>query len=135
VEPPAETTAAEVTAAPVVSRPAPPPSVAEEAVYDMYVKESYRDRDASWAYLSQREQNEVGSRKQWAEQERLDTFLNVYFVQMPNAKVSGNTAEVGFKVRETRTGEVSLLTGTWECVNEGGEWKLDRLMNQQVQAL
>jgi eukaryotic-like serine/threonine-protein kinase len=135
VEPPAETTAAEVTAAPVVSRPAPPPSVAEEAVYDMYVKESYRDRDASWAYLSQREQNEVGSREQWAKQERLDTFLNVYFVQMPNAEVSGNTAEVGFKVRETRTGEVSLLTGTWECVNEGGEWKLDRLMNQQVQAL
>jgi predicted Ser/Thr protein kinase len=139
IEPPAGTTTAETTvgttAAPVVSRPAPPPSVAEAAVYDMYVKESYQDRDASWAYLSQREQNEVGSREQWAAQERLDTFLNVYFVQMPNAEVSGNAAEVGFKVRETRTGEVSLLTGTWECVNEGGEWKLDRLVNQQIQAL
>ena len=125
-ETPAET-------APVASEPAPPPSAAENAVFDMYVKASYRNIDAVWAHLSKRLQNEVGSPERWAEQQQLGTLWYVYFVQMPKAEVSGNTAKVGFKVRETRTGEVKLVTGTWECVNEGGEWKLDRLVDEKTE--
>jgi len=113
--------------------PAPPPSGAEEAVYDMYVKKSYQNRDASWARLSQRLQEEVGSREQWAEQEQLSAFRDVYFVRMPAAEVPGdNTVRVNFQVREFRTGGSKLVTGTWECVNEGGEWKLDRLVDSNA---
>jgi serine/threonine-protein kinase len=118
-----------VETAAVASKPAPPPSEAERAVFDMYVKASYQNIDAVWAYLSQRLKDEVGSRERWAEQERLNTLRYVYFVRMPSAEVSGDTAKVRFQVREDRTGEPSkLVTGTWECVNENGEWKLDRLV-------
>ena len=122
----------EATGAPVVSKPAPPPSVAEKAVYDMYVQESYQDPNKVWPYLSQRLQNEVGSPQQWAQQEQLNTLTYVYFIQMPSAEVSGNTAKVRFQVRETRTGGSKVVTGTWECVNEGGEWKLDRLVKDNT---
>ncbi len=121
--------------APVASEPAPPPAAAEKAVFDMYVEASYQDANRVWPYLSRRLQGEVGSPERWAEQQRLDTLWYVYFVQMPRAEVSGNTAEVDFGVRETRTGEVRLVTGTWECVNEGGEWKLDRLVNEKTEVL
>jgi hypothetical protein len=94
----------------------------------MYVKASYRNIDAVWVHLSKRLQGEVGSKERWAEQQRIGTLSYVYFTQMPKAEVSGNTAKVGFKVLETRTGEVTTVTGTWECVNEDGEWKLDRLV-------
>ena len=117
------------TTAPVTSEPVPPPSAAEKAVYDMYVEASYQNPNRVWPYLSQRLQKEVGSPEQWAKQEQLDRLWYVYFVQMPKAEVSGDTAEVTFQVREIRTGEVRLVSGTWECVNEGGEWKLDRLEN------
>jgi acyl dehydratase len=57
----------------------------------------------------------------------------VYFVQMPSAEVSGDKVKVRFQVRETRTGEsTKLVTGTWELVNEGGEWKLDRLVEDNA---
>ena len=125
----------ETTTAPVASEPTPPASAAEKAVYDMYVEESYQNPNRVWPYLSQRLQNEVGSPEQWAKQEQLDRLWYVYFVQMPKAEVSGDTAEVTFQVRENRTGEVRLVSGTWECVNEGGEWKLDRLKNNKTQTL
>ena len=121
--------------APVASEPAPPPAAAEKAVFDMYVEASYQDANRVWPYLSRRLQGEVGSPERWAEQQRLDTLWYVYFVQVPRAEVSGDTAEVDFGVRETRTGEVRLVTGTWECVNEGGEWKLDRLVNEKTEVL
>jgi eukaryotic-like serine/threonine-protein kinase len=120
---------------PVTSELAPPPADAESAVYDMYVKASYRNIDAVWAHLSKRLQSDVGSKERWAEQQRIGTLWYVYFTQMPKAEVAGNTAKVGFKVRETRTGETRLVTGTWECVNEGGEWKLDRLVDEKTESL
>jgi serine/threonine-protein kinase len=125
----------EVTAAPVASKPAPPPDSAEKAVFDMYVKASYRNIDATWAYLSQRLKDEVGSKERWAEQQQFNDLWYVYFTQYPKAKVSGDTAEVSFQVRETHTGAVRLISGTWVCVNEDGEWKLDRLVNQNTQTL
>ncbi len=125
----AATAEVEITTAPVASAPAPPPSKAEEAVYDLYIKNSYRNVDASWAHLSQRLKNEVGSKENWAQREQLSILWDVYFVQMPSAELSGNdTARVAFRVREFRTGGAKLVTGTWECVNEGGEWKLDRFV-------
>jgi hypothetical protein len=101
----------------------------------MYVKASYRNIDAVWAHLSKRLQSDVGSKERWAEQQRIGTLWYVYFTQMPKAEVTGNMAKVGFKVRETRTGETRLVTGTWECVNEGGEWKLDRLVDEKTESL
>ncbi len=124
-EPPAETAAAESTTAPDASEPAPSPIAAEQAVLEMYIEASYRDRDATWARLSERLQDELGSKEQWAKQQRLDTFLDVSFPQLPKAEVSGDRAKVSFQVREVHTGGPKLVTGIWECVIEGGEWKLD----------
>ena len=132
-EPPAVVAATPTETTTVASGPAPPPSRAEDVVFDMYVQASYQDPNRVWPYLSQRLQDEVGSPEQWAQRERLSTLWNVYFVQMPSAQLSGDdAARVRFQVRETRTGESRLVTGTWELVNEGGEWKLDRLVEENA---
>ena len=117
------------------SEPLPPASQAEKAVFDMYVQESYQTPETSWAFLSERLQNEVGSPEQWAERERIYDLYYVYFTQMPQATVSGDTAEVSFQVRLRRSGGRELLSGTWVCVVEDGEWKLDRLENESIQPL
>jgi len=126
--PPAE----ETTSAPVASRPAPPPSRAEDAVFDMYVQASYQDPNKVWPYFSRRFQDEEGPPERWAQKEQLSTLSYVYFVQMPSAELSGDKAKVRFQVRETRSGGPKLVSGTWECVNEDGEWKLDRLVENNA---
>ena len=115
--------------------PALPPEQAEQAVFDMYVEESYQTPETSWAYLSERLQREVGSPEQWAEQEQIYDLYYVYFTQYPSATVFGETAEVTFEVRLDRSAGQELLSGTWVCVVEDGEWKLDRLENESVQTL
>ena len=109
----------------------PPTGEAVQAVFDMYVEESYRDAEGSYAYLSERLQEEVGSPEQWAERERLGTLWYVYFTRYPQAEVSGEEARVGFTVRQNRTGGGRLVSGTWVCVVEDGEWKLDRLEDER----
>jgi eukaryotic-like serine/threonine-protein kinase len=54
------------------------------------------------------------------------------FTEYPTATVSGDTAEVAFEVRLDRTYGSELLSGTWVCVVEDGEWKLDRLENERT---
>jgi tRNA A-37 threonylcarbamoyl transferase component Bud32 len=117
------------------SEPALPADQAEQAVFDMYYQMSFARAGASWAYLSQRLQNEIGSVEQWAEQEDIYTFTYMEFTQYPQAKISGNTAEVTFEVRLDHTWGSELLSGMWVCVVEGGEWKLDRLENERTQLL
>jgi len=117
------------------SEPALPPAQAEQAVFDMYVQESYQTPETSWVYLSERLQNEVGSPEQWAARERIYDLYWVQFTQMPQATISGDTAEVTFEVRLDRTGGSELLSGTWVCIVEDGEWKLDRLENESLQPL
>ncbi|HEX6710446.1 MAG TPA: serine/threonine-protein kinase [Rubrobacter sp.] len=112
--------------------PAPPLASAEKAVFDLYYQESFDRVDASWAYLSQRLQNEIGSPKQWAEQEDIYTFTYMRFTSYPVARAVGDTAEVTFEVRLDHTWGSELLSGTWVCVNEGGKWKLDRLENEKT---
>ncbi len=114
------------------SGPAPPPAAAEQAVFDMYVQQSYQTPRTSWAFLSERLQNEVGSPQAWAQREGIYTIYYVYFTVYPKATVSGDTARVDFTVRLDRDAGQELLSGTWVCVNEDGEWKLDRLENEQV---
>ena len=115
--------------------PALPPSQAEQAVFDMYVEESFQTPETSWAYLSERLQREVGSPEQWAEQEQIYDLYYVYFTRYPAATVSGGTAEVTFEVRLDRSAGQELLSGTWVCIIEDGEWKLDRLENERVQPI
>jgi eukaryotic-like serine/threonine-protein kinase len=112
--------------------PVPPPDKAERAVFDMYVQESYQTPQTSWVYLSERLQNEVGSPERWAQREQIYTLYYVYFTRYPEATASGDTAEVRFEVRLDRDTGKELLSGTWVCVNEGGEWKLDRLENEKT---
>ncbi len=112
--------------------PVPPLAKAERAVFDMYVQESYQTPQTSWAYLSERLQDEVGSPERWAQQEQIYTLYYVYFTRYPEATASGDTAEVGFEVRLDRDTGKELLSGTWVCVNEDGEWKLDRLENEKT---
>ena len=112
--------------------PAPPLASAEKAVYNLYYQESFNRVGASWAYLSQRLQNEIGSPEQWAEQEDIYTFTYMEFTSYPVARAVGDTAEVTFEVRLDHTWGSESLSGTWVCVNEDGEWKLDRLENEQT---
>ncbi len=120
---------------PVEEQPALPPEEAEQAVFDMYVQQSYQTPETSWAYLSERLQEEVGSPEQWAEQEQIYDLWYVYFTQVPQAAVSRGTAEVTFEVRLDRSWGQELLSGTWICVVEDGEWKLDRLENETTRPL
>ena len=113
----------------------PPPDEAAKAVFDLYYEESFGRAETSFALLSERLQNEVGSPEQWAQQEDLYTFTYMYFTQLPQATVSGGTAEVTFEVRLEHTWGKELLSGTWVCVVEGGEWKLDRLENETTTPL
>jgi tRNA A-37 threonylcarbamoyl transferase component Bud32 len=117
---------------PAGEEPALPPEAAEQAVFDMYYEMSFHRAEESWAFLSQRLQNEIGSPEQWAEQEDIYTFTYMYFTSYPAATVSGDTAEVTFEVRLDHTWGSELLSGTWVCVVESGEWKLDRLENEET---
>jgi hypothetical protein len=111
--------------------PVPPLTEAEKVVYDLYYQESFRRIDASWALLSERLQREIGSPERWAEREDINTFTFMEITSYPVARASGDTAEVTFEVRLDHTWGSESLSGTWVCVNEGGEWKLDRLENEK----
>jgi eukaryotic-like serine/threonine-protein kinase len=111
---------------------APPLVSAEKVVYNLYYQMSFNRVDASWAYLSERLQNEIGSPERWAEREDIYTFTYMEFTSYPVARAAGDTAEVTFEVRLDHTWGSESLSGTWVCVNEGGEWKLDRLENAQT---
>jgi serine/threonine protein kinase len=113
-----------------VSEPSPPLKEAEKAVYDMYVDQSYQEVDATWAALSGRLQEEIGSRERWAQQEDLYTFEYMEYISLPEARASGASARVTFDARLDHTWGSEMLSGTWVCVNEGGEWKLDRLEDE-----
>jgi hypothetical protein len=112
--------------------PAPPLVRAERVVYNLYYQESFNRVDASWAYLSERLQNEIGSPERWAEREDIYTFTYMEFTSYPVARAVGDTAEVTFEVRLDHTWGSEARSGTWVCVNEGGEWKLDRLENART---
>ena len=118
---------------PAPSPPSLPPDGAEQAVFDMYYEMSFARADTSWMYLSERLRNEIGSVDQWAEQQDIYTFTYMEFVSMPEASISGDEAEISFKVRLDHTWGSEIVTGTWVCVVEGGEWKLDRLVDDTVQ--
>jgi eukaryotic-like serine/threonine-protein kinase len=120
---------------PAQEEPALPAAAAEQAVFDMYYEMSFARPETSYAYLSERLQNEIGSVEQWAEQEDIYTFTYMEFTQYPVAEVSGDTADVTFEVRLDHTWGSELLSGTWVCVVEDGEWKLDRLEKESVQTL
>jgi eukaryotic-like serine/threonine-protein kinase len=108
---------------------APPLAAAEQTVYDLYYKMSFNRVDATWAMLSPRLQEEIGSPAQWEEQEDIYTFTYMAFTSPPVASASGDEAEVTFVVRLDHTWGSESLSGTWVCVNDDGEWKLDRLEN------
>ena len=117
------------------SGPPPPPDEAERAVFNLYREEAFQRAETSFALLSERLQEEVGSPEQWAQQEDIYTFTYMRFTQLPQATVSGDTAEVRFEVRLDHTWGSELLSGTWVCVIEGREWKLDRLENETTTPL
>ncbi|MBA3636664.1 MAG: serine/threonine protein kinase, partial [Rubrobacteraceae bacterium] len=74
--------------------PAPPLVRAEKVVYNLYYQESFNRVGASWAYLSERLQNEIGSPERWAEREDIYTFEYMAFTSYPVARPAGDTAEV-----------------------------------------
>jgi len=112
--------------------PAPPLAEAEKVVYNLYYQESFNRVDASWALLSERLHNEIGSPERWEEREDIYTFTYMEFTSYPVARAVGDAAEVTFEVRLDHTWGSESFSGTWVCVNEGGEWKLDRLENAQT---
>ena len=111
--------------------PAPPLANAEQTVYDLYYEMSFNNVNDTWAMLSPRLQEEIGSPGQWEQQEDINTLTYMEFTSYPAARAAGDTAEVTFVVRLDHTWGSESLSGTWVCVNEDGEWKLDRLQNAQ----
>jgi serine/threonine-protein kinase len=111
--------------------PAPPLANAEQTVYDLYYEMSFNNVNGTWAMLSPRLQEEIGSPGQWEQQEDINTFTYMEFTSYPVARAAEDTAEVTFVVRLDHTWGSESLSGTWVCVNEDGEWKLDRLENAQ----
>jgi hypothetical protein len=111
--------------------PAPPLANAEQTVYDLYYEMSFNNVKGTWAMLSPRLQEEIGSPEQWEQQEDIYTFTYMKFTSYPVARAAGDTAEVTFVVRLDHTWGSESLSGTWVCVNEDGKWKLDRLENAQ----
>ena len=109
------------------ARPSLPLPQAEQAVFDMYVNQSFREVGPTWNALSSRLQNEIGSPQEWAEQEQINTFTDMYYIQVPTATAAGEEAEVTFEAELFREDGSEVLSGTWICVVEDGEWKLDRL--------
>ena len=118
--------------APEAQAQAPPLVEAEQTVYDLYYKMSFNRVDATWALLSPRLQNEIGSPQQWEEQQDIYTFTFMEFTSYPVASAAGGTAEVAFEVRLDHTWGSESLSGTWVCVNEDGVWKLDHLENERT---
>ena len=114
--------------------PAPPLQAAEQAVFDMYYQMSFARPQASFGYLSERLQSEIGGVERWAEQQDIYTFEYMDFkgYQYPVAEASGDEAEVTFEVRLDHTWGSEVVSGTWVCVVEDGEWKLDRLENERT---
>ncbi|HEX2728104.1 MAG TPA: serine/threonine-protein kinase [Rubrobacteraceae bacterium] len=111
---------------PKAAGPLPPVDGATDAVYNMYVSAGANDDYArSWSYLSERYKRDVGSLEEW--RKRYESVSYVFFPSSPTAKVVGDKAEVEFEVQETRDGGTKTVSGKWVCVNEGGEWRLDRL--------
>ena len=111
--------------------PAPPLANAEQTVYDLYYEMSFNNVDGTWDMLSPRLQEEIGTPAQWEQQEDINTFTYMKFTSYPVARAAGDTAEVTFVVTLDHTWGSESLSGTWVCVNEDGEWKLDHLENAQ----
>ena len=111
--------------------PAPPLANAEKTVYDLYYKMSFNNVNGTWAMLSPGLQEKIGSPQRWAQQEDIYTFTYMKFTSYPSARAAGDTAEVAFVVTLDHTWGSESLSGTWVCINEGGEWKLDRLENEK----
>ncbi len=97
----------------------------------MYYEESFATPQTSWVFLSEGLQSEIGSVDKWAEQEDIYTFTYMEFLSMPQASITGNEANVAFKVRLDHNWGSEVLSGTWVCVNQDGKWKLDRLEGEQ----
>ena len=57
----------------------------------------------------------------------INTFTDMYYIQVPTATAAGEEAEVTFEAELFREDGSEVLSGTWICVVEDGEWKLDRL--------
>jgi hypothetical protein len=112
--------------------PAPPLADAQQTVYDLYYQMSFNNVDATWALLSPRLQDEIGSPAQWEQQQDIYSFKYMKFTSYPKASAAGDTAEVTFEVRLDRTSGSEYLSGTWVCVNDDGEWKLDELENERT---
>jgi hypothetical protein len=110
--------------------PAPPLADAQQTVYRLYYEMSFNNVNGTWAMLSPRLQEEIGSPQQWERQEDINTFTFMRFTSYPEAREAGDEAEVTFEVRLDHTWGSESLSGTWVCVNEDGKWKLDRLENE-----
>lgn len=107
--------------------PSPPIEEADDVVYQMYVDAATNNFEASWNALSKRYQEQVGSLQEW--EERYSSFgaftVRKEFTARP---AEGDRARVSFEIQASGPGNVA---GVWICVNEDGEWKLDRFVERQ----
>jgi serine/threonine-protein kinase len=103
---------------------------AAQAVVKMYEAAAAGDYDQSWNLLSSGFQEKTaGSKERWAA--TFYTLEDIEFIEGPSARVSGDTATVTFVDRAHHTNRTEKNKATWRLVNEGGQWKLDQLLDIQ----
>lgn len=115
---------------PEETEPAPPVDTADDVVFEMYVAATENDYEGSWDRLSSRyQEKEIGSLDEWEALQSSLTGLTVTqeFVAQP---AGDDQAKVTFQTEETRDGVTEPVSGVWTCVNEDGEWKLDRFVER-----
>jgi len=107
------------------SAPAPPLEEAANNVYEVYVANAENRFADSWALLSPRYQEEIGSLEEWTRQNEPITEVSLSGGITAEGGENG-TARVPVEGTEFRTDGDRQISGTWIVVNENGEWRLDR---------
>lgn len=137
VEPAPITTDRAVTQQEPPTNPEPQPETdsekAAQVTRDVYRLAAAGDYGRSYDLLSQGfKQSQAQTQAEWAN--TFNTLERISFVEGPDARVSGDTAEVSGVTRAVHTDRTERNTVTWTLVRENGEWKLDGInpTDQQI---
>lgn len=106
---------------------------AAQVTRDVYRLAAAGDYGRSYDLLSRSfKQSQAPTQSQWSSQ--FDSLQRISFVEGPDVRVSGNTAEVTGVTRAVHTDRTERNTVTWNLVREGGGWKLDgvNIRNKEI---
>ena len=99
---------------------------AAQVTEDVYTLAADGDYGRSYDLLSRSfKQSQAPTQAQWSSQ--FDTLQRISFLEGPDVRVSGDTAQASGVTRAVHTDRTERNTVTWSLVRESGGWKLDDL--------